>query len=143
MTDWLAREANEVGLDLHTFMQADRSFVSGDQFPGYLYVIVCGDYLKIGVTRDVDRRLNDMGLANPFPMHVAHTEETPSMSCAMLAERTAHRLLGDAAVGREWFIVPERRAIKTARVTAEAARLYFAARERAAREYAARERAAA
>lgn len=67
---------------------------------GTVYVIQAGAYFKIGRTRDLAQRVNDLQVSNPLPITVIHTWDTfPPQRL----ERWLHRQLVHAKVRGEWF----------------------------------------
>ena len=122
--DWLTQEAETLGLDLDAFLRTDHGYALPQGRPHYVYIIASEAYVKIGVSGNVERRLDDMRLSNPHKLELIHTEQTPCSSCSILAERTAHTLLQDVSVGREWFRAPPERAVRVVQAAAEAARRY-------------------
>jgi hypothetical protein len=71
----------------------------------WVYAFQCGDFVKVGVSRDIQRRLVQMRALNPFEIRVLLQWRH---RYAFRIERLMHTLLDDAAIGREWFAVPPR-----------------------------------
>lgn len=67
---------------------------------GYVYLIICGEFTKIGLATDPEKRLAQMQAGNPHPMTIAkvwHTL-TPALDGECLhAQYEAQRIRGD------WF----------------------------------------
>ncbi len=78
----------------------------------FVYVMGWDDKIKIGISRDPERRRRQLQLANPGEVRILHQREFSTRPSAMRVERAlhnryaAHRLLG------EWFDLPAKRAIK-------------------------------
>lgn len=70
--------------------------------PRYVYGIQSGQYIKIGVAADIERRMGTMRLYNPHPFALVFKRKT---ACAYHCERRMHEILGAKAIGREWFEV--------------------------------------
>jgi hypothetical protein len=68
----------------------------------FVYGIQSLDLIKIGVTLDIQRRIEDMRLFNPHGCELVFHRRTYA---PFLFERKMHELLADRAVGREWFRV--------------------------------------
>lgn len=79
-----------------------------------LYGIRSFHLIKVGITHDVSRRLLGMRLHNPHALDIVVAARVPSMFLKM-AEQTAHRLLGQYGVGREWFSCSDETAIQAIR----------------------------
>lgn len=79
--------------------------VNADRRIGYatiLYFIQCGQFVKVGITTDIDKRVNALKAGNPYPLRVASVVDIPS-AFDRLVERRVHGALHVYAVGREWF----------------------------------------
>ena len=57
-----------------------------------LYFIKCGDYIKIGVSDNVQRRLNDLRTSNPFPLELVYFGEGEGCDEEMWHSVFKHRL---------------------------------------------------
>lgn len=68
----------------------------------FVYGIQSLDLIKVGVAKDVNRRLETMRLLNPHGCELVFYRRTHA---PYIFERSMHRLLADKAVGREWFRV--------------------------------------
>ena len=67
--------------------------------PVYTYAARCGDFVKVGRTGDIKRRLAQLQVGNPLPV-------TLHGYCARDVERSAHEHLEICGVERvhgEWF----------------------------------------
>lgn len=78
----------------------------------YLYMIKCNDGfnnpVKIGIAKDVDKRLNDLQIGCPYPLTIEDIVKVGSRRQAEYFEATCHRLLtreGKYLRG-EWFKGP-------------------------------------
>lgn len=75
-----------------------------------LYILKCGEYLKIGITRDMDKRLKQIDAANPMPVVKIATKTVPLAGVAF-AEAWLHRELQESRVKGEWFAIDEKTAL--------------------------------
>lgn len=69
----------------------------------WLYVMRCGEFAKVGITRNVDMRLSSIRLGNPYPVEVLHTLELPTRAEAGRLERALHAEFAPFHHFREWF----------------------------------------
>lgn len=80
--------------------------VRGDSEPfvAFVYMIRAGEYIKIGVARDVEKRLQSMQTGCPFVIEVLH-----AWPCAnpYRFERHLHWKLRAYRTRGEWFTVPQ------------------------------------
>lgn len=86
-----------------------------------LYVIRCGDFYKVGVSYNIEQRIREMQLCNPYPLELA-LYRTVRTTQVRLVERRVHELLAEWEHGREWFTAPLaqiRAAVKIAMLEAE------------------------
>jgi hypothetical protein len=58
--------------------------------------------IKVGVAKDIEKRLDDMRLHNPHGCELVFYRKTYA---PFLFEKMMHELLADKAVGQEWFRV--------------------------------------
>jgi hypothetical protein len=71
--------------------------------PQSVYFIRVGDRVKIGLSRDVERRLRAHQISSPDPLSIWHLVEGD-----LETERRLHRQFADARIRGEWFrITPE------------------------------------
>jgi hypothetical protein len=68
----------------------------------WVYGIQCGQFIKVGVAKSIDKRLNDMRALNPHPLTVIFRRR---MKAAFYCERKMHSVLREKSIGREWFEV--------------------------------------
>jgi hypothetical protein len=68
----------------------------------FLYLISCGDYVKIGITKNVYRRLAHIQTGNPLQCSIEHAWVV-NERLAPRMERQAHDLLKYLHVRLEWF----------------------------------------
>lgn len=89
-----------------TGFQGDMQLTDSQEKSGYVYFVYCEGFIKIGLTiLHPRRRLADMKIGCPFPMHLAVYWEMEK-SHIMHAERFLHDLLDAHAVSGEWFSIP-------------------------------------
>lgn len=78
-----------------------------------LYFIQCGQFVKVGITADLEKRLFALKAGNPFPLRVASTVDIPSVF-DRLVEKRIHGALHVYAIGREWFRIAPKDARRVA-----------------------------
>jgi Meiotically up-regulated gene 113 len=71
--------------------------------PCFVYFIECGDFVKIGISQDVTRRVADLQAANPYPLKVSHAIAFESVAEAMQWEQALHAHFCSSYVRGEWF----------------------------------------
>jgi len=93
---------------------------------GFVYAIQSLDLIKVGVAKDIQKRMEAMRLDNPHGCELLFYRRTYA---PYTFERRMHELLADKAVGREWF----RAALADVRAASKTARLVSIRAERASR----------
>jgi hypothetical protein len=74
---------------------------------GFVYLVRAGDRFKIGVARDVPRRLAQLNSGqSPFPVQLVHAAAHADYRAA---EAALHRRFADWRVHGEWFALDEER----------------------------------
>lgn len=66
----------------------------------YLYLIKCHKYYKIGITFDIENRLNSLQCGNPYELKVIIAVKNPD---AKEIEEILHKKFEHKRVMREWF----------------------------------------
>lgn len=66
----------------------------------HLYVLSCGDKVKIGVTNNIEQRLKTLQTGNPTPINLEYIEERLNPE---KAEHYLHRCFQHKRVNGEWF----------------------------------------
>lgn len=56
----------------------------------YIYVIACGDFIKIGITGNLNRRVYDLQRATPYPLALVHSFMGSPVDEAQLHARFSH-----------------------------------------------------
>ena len=74
--------------------------------PTFVYIIACGDHVKIGISHDPNSRLKDMLPAMPEPPHLFYTREFPNAETAFRIEKQMHAAFRTRRSRGEWFRVP-------------------------------------
>jgi hypothetical protein len=69
---------------------------------GVVYVVTCGTRTKIGIARDIDKRLASLQTSNPDPVELIRTFPGP-MKLVRQWEKQAHEELKDHRISGEWF----------------------------------------
>ena len=69
----------------------------------HVYFIQAGDFIKIGIAKDVSCRLDALQTGNHRKLKLLKTIEMPSYQIALDVERTLHKLFKKDRVHREWF----------------------------------------
>jgi len=67
---------------------------------GYVYLLKCGEYYKIGYSKKPYRRAKKLRTATPYPIEVVFTLRTPHYKHA---EKTLHYRYRDKRRNGEWF----------------------------------------
>lgn len=93
---------------------------------GFVYAIKSLDLIKVGVAKNIERRMNAMRLDNPHGCELIFYRRTYA---PYTFERRMHELLADKAAGREWFRVT----LAEVRAASNTARLASIRAERAVR----------
>jgi len=115
-------ECLEIGFDRAAFMLTPASHSGDREGLTYVYVLQCGEYVKVGVAVDVHSRVEALQAGNPYPITVAVKLPLESKLNALLCERTIHSCLSAYAHQREWFKCPADHAAKVATAVHEACR---------------------
>lgn len=86
------------------FAVCDKHLASyGDRHPGFVYFLRGGDHVKIGHSRDVEKRRAELQTGNPYQLELlAQVPGSP------VDERALHKRFAAERVAGEWFrITPE------------------------------------
>lgn len=86
-----------------------------DGLSAYVYVIAPADAnrpIKIGVARDVNRRLAALQTAWHEPLSIKHTTYFDHRTDALTAEKAVHAALEDHRMRGEWFEIEDHEAVK-------------------------------
>ena len=67
---------------------------------GYVYLINAGEFYKIGISRNVDRRITQLSTIPPFDVTLVCTIETDDM---LGLENELHTMFSEKRVNGEWF----------------------------------------
>lgn len=73
------------------------------EFPGGVYFLSCGRYIKIGVTWNLEQRLEQFQLHNPLPVSVLLYIKTATEPAAYALETKLHNRFGSHWHRGEWF----------------------------------------
>jgi hypothetical protein len=93
---------------------------------GYVYAIKSLDLIKVGVAKNIEKRMETMRLHNPHGCELLFYRRTYA---PYTFEKRMHELLAEKAVGREWFRVT----LEEVRTASKTARLASIRAERAVR----------
>ena len=85
-------------------MQAAPIIAKAPDRSGWVYVLQAGPYYKIGKSKDVDRRIEQLATLPPFDIELVHTMPTDNMGAV---EQDLHRLFNAKRVNGEWFELTE------------------------------------
>jgi hypothetical protein len=78
---------------------ADRFQFGGTPLPSFIvYIVRCGDFVKVGTTQDLRARLQALQAANPYPITLLATLDGDDRR-----ERELHRRLAPHRHRNEWF----------------------------------------
>ena len=84
----------------------------------FLYVVRCGDFVKVGLAADVRRRLRDFEAMTPYEV-VLVGKTVVRADKAGMAERVAHEALADTHHRGEWFSASPETALKAIRAAGQ------------------------
>lgn len=79
----------------------------------FLYAIETGDYVKIGLSKNVPQRVREMELMNPLQPNLL-LYRTLTRNTAPAIEKRAHALLTEFHHKREWFHTPPMEVLRRA-----------------------------
>ena len=65
-----------------------------------LYVLKAGEFIKIGITTGLSKRVRSIQIANPYEVEVVYSLRTPA---AKTYEQYLHEVFSDNNVRGEWF----------------------------------------
>ena len=71
---------------------------------GFIYVLKCGPHYKIGLSQNVDRRVEQLSVTPPFDVELIHTIETDDM---FKLESFLHDKFSEKRKNGEWFELTE------------------------------------
>lgn len=71
--------------------------------PTYVYVIVSGEFTKIGIAADPNKRVKEVRVGSPEGAQVFYARQFPELNEARYVERYCHRQLGKLRNSGEWF----------------------------------------
>lgn len=83
--------------------------------PTSVYIIACGDLVKIGVSRDPAARLKSLKTGSPYRPHIAATREFTTRRRAHDMETRLHRFFARHREHGEWFRVTASQAARAMR----------------------------
>lgn len=69
----------------------------------YVYLLKCGDKFKVGVSKNVDRRIKEL---DKRPLPIKLVAKSKLVHCAFEAEREIHEWLDEYRIDGEWFDIP-------------------------------------
>jgi hypothetical protein len=78
----------------------EENFDTPGREPCDVYVIRCGDYVKIGKAGDVQKRLNSLRAANPYPLELL---TVLTEGDGHVLERELHQRFAEYRHALEWF----------------------------------------
>ena len=85
---------------LNALRYSDKRVFELEGFKGYVYVIQCRNFIKIGTTNNPQKRLSELQVGCPFKLNLLQS----FASCAPKAdEKRLHDLLHKRRVRGEWF----------------------------------------
>ncbi len=106
---------------------------------GTLYILECGEFCKIGMTTDFDRRFKNIEAGMPFDVKRVATRSVPLAGLAY-AEAWMHKQFWHVRAKNEWFrVTPAEartafpKAVRIAEIYARQCREWFQAEEARAR----------
>jgi len=79
----------------------------GKNIMAYVYFIRAGIYTKIGVAKNIQRRIEQLQTGNPLELRLTCSIQMPNMKSAFYFERLLHDELMDQHKHGEWFFIKE------------------------------------
>lgn len=113
----IRKECRAFRFDLDAFLRKSPHSISTSTAISNVYLLTCGEYVKVGMARDVRRRIDDLQIANPYPLEYVHSYEFEGPRYARLCEMATHEMLSPWSHRGEWFatnITRARRALDAA-----------------------------
>lgn len=83
----------------------------------YVYIITAGPFIKVGVAKNIDQRLNDLQVGCPLQYELVWTSDRNRRTFAEILENAIHAKLNMHRVRGEWFDANPIWAIKLAKET--------------------------
>lgn len=74
---------------------------------GWIYLVKCGEFHKIGVTQNIKQRLEDFRTSNPHPIELLKSWKYEPWSMVRKIEKLLHLHYKPHHHHREWFKLPE------------------------------------
>ncbi|RLI72248.1 MAG: hypothetical protein DRP02_02220 [Candidatus Gerdarchaeota archaeon] len=87
-------------MEIKPIMEKLSILVSENNFKSILYLIQCGEFVKIGVTDNLQKRIKTFQTGNPFPLKVLYARDFHN---AKRIERNLHRKYKKHRHRLEWF----------------------------------------
>lgn len=112
--DDLVRKLNQLFLDVYTpgLKMGERKVnnTNYEEEDGNLvYLIRCNEFVKIGTTGNLKRRLNGLRGSNPYPLEVIYSKRKEN---ARAVEQKLHKLFKEKRERLEWFKLTEEDILK-------------------------------
>ena len=86
------------------YAEADRfAYSNRDAKEGYVYFVSDGDYIKIGISENIDSRIKGLQIGNARRLMLVEYIWFNSKSAALWAERELHEMYKNKRVLGEWF----------------------------------------
>lgn len=108
------------GFDLDAFLLRSPYSMSTSTDITSVYMLTCGKFVKVGLAKDVRKRIADLQVANPYPLQYVHSHDFEGFRYARLCEMAAHEMLKPWSHHGEWFATSTSR-VRSALDTAAAA----------------------
>lgn len=81
----------------------------------YVYIVQCGEYVKVGIAGNIHTRIIDLQIGNPLPILFSWLSPPFHEEDARDVERAIHAKMASMRVRGEWFAAPPSRAEKIAK----------------------------
>lgn len=72
-----------------------------------VYFIKCGDYIKIGISRDLPCRINTLQTGHFEKLILMGTKTCASRAAAFACEQALHDYFSTNRISGEWFYIPK------------------------------------
>jgi Meiotically up-regulated gene 113 len=74
---------------------------------GWVYLVKCGDFYKIGISKKLDKRLETLQTSNPHPIELIKSWKYDPWHLVIKIERLLHKHFKPYHHKLEWFQLPE------------------------------------
>lgn len=90
--------------ELREMSKRAEGVIPGSSQWGYIYVVRCHQYYKIGITSILEQRLSSLQCGNPYELEIIYAIHAPYPA---YTEEKLHARFKEYRHFREWFILPD------------------------------------